>query len=53
MVAALRRALDPQAATLGAIPDFDVARSYALYKALLEPVAAGWKDAKSRLVVAS
>ena len=51
-VAALRRALDPQAATLGAIPKFDVARSYALYKALLEPVAAGWKDAKSLLVVA-
>ncbi len=51
-VAALRRALDPQAATLGAIPDFDVARSHALYKALLAPVRSGWKDANSLLIVA-
>ena len=52
MVAALRRALDPQAATLGDIPDFDMARSHALYKALLAPVRSGWKDADSLLIVA-
>ena len=48
----LRRALDPQVATLGAIPAFDTKASHDLYKALLGPVEAGWKDAKSLLVVA-
>ena len=48
----LRRSLNPQAATLGGIPRFDVKLSNDLYKALLAPVAAGWKDAKSLLVVA-
>ena len=48
----LRRALDPQAATLGDIPAFDVAGSHRLYKTLLAPVEAGWKDAKNLLVVA-
>ncbi|MHA1108646.1 MAG: CHAT domain-containing protein, partial [Alphaproteobacteria bacterium] len=52
MVRSLRRALDPQAVTLGDIPAFDVAGSQTLYKALLAPVQAGWKDAKSLLVVA-
>lgn len=47
----LRRALDPQATTLGEIPDFDVRLSHKLYKALLDPVAAGWQEAKSLLVV--
>ena len=51
-VAYLRRALDAKAATLGAIPDFDVEVAHGLYQALLEPVAAGWQDAKSLLVVA-
>ncbi|MDA1326980.1 MAG: CHAT domain-containing protein [Proteobacteria bacterium] len=51
-VGKLRRALDPQVATLGGIPAFDTAASHDLYKALLGPVEAGWKDAKSLLVVA-
>jgi len=48
----LRRALDPQAATLGDIPAFDLGLSHRLYRALLEPVKDGWRDAKSVLVVA-
>jgi len=51
MVADLRKALDPNAATLGDIPAFDVALANKLYAALLQPVEAGWKDAKSLLVV--
>ena len=47
----LRRSLDPQAATLGDIPAFKLSLSHRLYSALLEPVKAGWKDAKSLLVV--
>jgi CHAT domain-containing protein len=50
-VAELRRALDPNAATLGDIPAFDVALAHRLYESLLAPVEAGWKDAKSLLVV--
>jgi CHAT domain-containing protein len=48
----LREALDPQAATLGDIPPFDVRLSYRLYKVLLAPVRNGWKDARSLLIVA-
>ncbi|MGH6663077.1 MAG: CHAT domain-containing protein, partial [Rhodospirillales bacterium] len=51
-VAVLRSALQPNARTLGDIPEFDLKEAYGLYKALLEPVAAGWRDAKSLLVVA-
>jgi len=51
-VSRLRQALDPQAAKLGDIPAFDTAASHDLYKALLAPVWAGWKDARSLLVVA-
>jgi len=51
-VAALRSALQPNARTLGDIPEFDLKEAYGLYKALLEPVAAGWRDAKNLLVVA-
>lgn len=43
-VAALRLALDPQAATLSEVPAFDAARSHRLYTAILgpvEPVIAG------------
>ena len=50
-VALLRSALDPGATTLGDIPAFDLAAAYRLYEALLQPVAAGWRDAKSLLVV--
>ncbi len=50
-VAQLRRALDPNAATLGDIPAFDVALAHKLYAALLQPVESGWKGANSLLVV--
>jgi CHAT domain-containing protein len=49
-VEALRGALNPQVATLGDIPDFDVRVAYKLYKQILQPVEAGWKSAKSLLV---
>ena len=48
----LRAALEPNATTLGDIPDFDLGVAHALYKKLLEPVKAGWRDADSLLVVA-
>ena len=51
-VALLRSALEPNAETLGDIPDFDVAEAYGLYRSMLGPVEAGWKDADSLLVVA-
>ncbi len=51
-VALLRSSLEPNAQTLGDIPDFDVAAAYDLFKQLFKPVEAGWKDAKSLLVVA-
>ncbi len=52
MVNKLRRAVEPRSATLGGIPQFDTALSHKLYKALLAPVARGWKPAKSLLVIA-
>ena len=48
----LRHALDPKIATLGEIPEFDIAASHDLYKALLAPVERGWKGSKSLLVIA-
>jgi CHAT domain-containing protein len=51
-IAALRRAVDPAATTLDAIPIFDVERAWRLYAMLLEPVASGWRDSTSLLVVA-
>ncbi len=50
LVAALRDALDPQAATLGEIPDFDLRLAYRLYEQTLAPAAAAWQPAKSLLV---
>ena len=52
MVGLVRSALEPNAATLGDIPEFDLAAAHDLYGKLLEPVKAGWKDAGSLLVVA-
>ncbi|MEK9968553.1 MAG: tetratricopeptide repeat protein, partial [Ferrovibrio sp.] len=49
----LRRALEPQAETLGEIPAFDLALAYELYQTLLQPVEAGWKPAKSLFVVSN
>src|SRR5262249_49324752 len=51
-VSSLRKTLEPRATTLGDIPEFDVARAYRLYRALLEPVRSGWQEARSLLVVA-
>jgi CHAT domain-containing protein len=52
-VTRLRRALEPQAETLGDIPAFDLALAYELYQTLLQPVEAGWKPAKSLFVVSN
>lgn len=49
----LRRALEPQAETLGDIPAFDLALAHELYQTLLQPVEAGWKPAKSLFVVSN
>jgi hypothetical protein len=51
IVAQLRRALEPNASTLGEIPPFDVSSAYKLYASLLQPVEAGWEGAKSLLIV--
>lgn len=50
-VAALRKALNPAASTLGEIPPFDVAAAHELYKAILEPVSAAWKSSETLVVV--
>ena len=50
-VTALRRALDPQARTLGDIPAFDVGLANRLYDTLLRPVEAGWRDAAGLVAV--
>jgi CHAT domain-containing protein len=47
----LRAALDPDAATISDIPPFDLAQAHELYTLLLKPVEAGWKSAKSLIVV--
>jgi CHAT domain-containing protein len=53
IVSNLRKSLDPGAiATLGDIPDFDVVSAYDLYSRLLKPVEAGWKTAKSLMIIA-
>jgi CHAT domain-containing protein len=50
-VAQLRRALDPQATTLGDIPAFDAALAHRLYAQFVAPVAAAFAGAQSLLVV--
>lgn len=50
-VANLRKALDPNAATLGDIPAFDLGLAASLYDDLLRPVEAGFANANSLLVV--
>ena len=51
-VALLRAALEPDAQTLGDIPEFDLGAAYELYERLLAPVKAGWGEADSLLIVA-
>jgi CHAT domain-containing protein len=50
-VAHLRQALDPNAATLGDIPTFDVVAANRLYSQIVQPVAAGLAGADSLIVV--
>ena len=50
-VGGLRAALEPQIATLGDIPEFDVATAQGLYAQILQPVEAGWRSADSLIVV--
>jgi CHAT domain-containing protein len=47
----LREALEPQAAMISDIPEFDLKLGYELYSLLLKPVEAGWKPAKNLIVV--
>ena len=51
LVEGLRKALDPNAESLDDIPAFDLAAAHKLYAGLIQPVEAGWKSAKSLLVV--
>ena len=51
MVADLRKALDPNATTLGEIPAYNVALAGELYDALLRPVEPGWAGANSIMAV--
>lgn len=50
IVDTLREALDPNPTTLADIPNFNVELAHQLYRALYEPVALGWKHAKSLLI---
>ena len=46
----IRQALDLEAETIAEIRPFDLAAAHALYRALLQPVEAGWRPAKSLIV---
>ena len=48
----LRNALAPDPETLGDIPAFDIEQAYGLYRDLLKPVEAAWKEAKHLIIVA-
>jgi CHAT domain-containing protein len=50
-VGTLRKALDIGDAPLERIPAFDVATAHRLYRELLEPVRAGWQDARAWVVI--
>ena len=50
-IAQLRKALEPDVDTIAKIPGFDVGLASDLYDELLKPVEAGWKGAKSLIVV--
>lgn len=51
-VKAVRSAVSVPAATVGQIPEFDLATAHELYATLLDPVKAGWASAQTLLVVA-
>ncbi len=50
-VGELRKALNPNAQTLGDIPAFDLALAHKLFNALLAPVEPGWRGARSLIVI--
>jgi CHAT domain-containing protein len=50
-VRALRRALEPQVATVNEIPPFDLKLAYELYVRLLKPIETTWSNAKNLFVV--
>ena len=52
IVAELRRALDPEPAVFGDIPEFDLTQAYHLYAELLKPVEKSWKNTGDLLIVA-
>ena len=52
MVGVVRSSLEPNAATLGDIPPFEVETAYDLFNTLLAPVKAAWEKAESLLIVA-
>ena len=47
----LREALEPQAAMISDIPEFDLKLAYELYSLLLKPVESGWASAKNIVLV--
>jgi CHAT domain-containing protein len=47
----LREALEPQAAMISDIPEFDLKLAYELYSLLLQPVERGWTSAKNLIVI--
>jgi len=50
-VSKLREALEPQAAMISDIPEFDLKLAYDLYSQLLKPVESGWQPSKRLIVV--
>jgi len=50
-VSKLREALEPQAAMISDIPEFDLKLAYDLYSRLLKPVESGWQPSKRLIVV--
>jgi CHAT domain-containing protein/Flp pilus assembly protein TadD len=49
----LRNALAPDAQTFGGIPEFDLARAYAIYAGLLKPTEASLRDVRDLIIVAT
>ena len=47
----LREALEPEAAMISDIPEFDLKLAYELYSLLLKPVENGWTTAKNLIVI--
>ena len=52
LVGLIRSSLEPNAATLGEIPPFDVDVAFSLFDELFVPVEDGWRGAKDLLIVA-